>query len=131
MRNFFREKSFECKLGRVEVMPPTTKSGKKRVPYPYEGPKLFWVRPTVLVPLDAKASGVRIEIDCPVCKRNSYEFQRTGVVIRQCEWNGEKIFRIAQYSDSAATYIVESALKEMISAGFSNLGYIEAGVIKR
>jgi len=131
VRGFLREHAFGCRFGRVEVVAPTTKRrGRKQVPFPYVGPKLYWLRTNARVPMDLDASGVEVETDCPLCKRKSYKFQRSGLVIRESDWNGEKLFHLSQYSNSSATYVVESALEEMISAGFTNMGYREVGVVR-
>ncbi len=131
VRSFLRENGFGCRFGRVEVVPPTTKRrGRKQVPYPYVGPKLYWLRTSARVPVDLEASGVEVETDCPVCKRKSYKFQRDDLVIRRSKWKEQKLFHLTQYRDLSTIYVVEPALEEMISAGFTNLGYREVGLVK-
>ncbi len=99
------------------------------MPYPYAGPKLRWLRTANYVPMDADASELSIDIDCPECRRTSFDFQMDGIVVRRSDWKGQKLFHLKQYSDSDAMYIPEPALEQLLSAGFTNLGYVEVGVI--
>lgn len=71
-----------------------------------------------------------MQVECVVCGQGRYQFKRSGLVIRRLDWNGEKVFHLAQYSALSATYAVESALEELVSAGFTNLGHREVGVIQ-
>ena len=131
IRDFMEEHDFGCKFGTVEVLKPTTPLRKrKRVPFPYKGPKLHWLRPQAILSLDESRSEIRRQIDCPDCKQVLYEFKRSGLVLPKAEWNQEKIFFLKQYSKNKICYIVEPALKMLISAGFTNLGHREVGVIK-
>lgn len=86
--------------------------------------------PTEFISLDEEKSNVRLEIECPVCNQNKYTFKRTGIFIKKSEWAGQKMFRIKQYPKSRATFVTEEALQELIKQNFTNLGYIEAGVIE-
>jgi len=56
-RSVLVENGFECRFSRVEVKKPLSalKSKRPRVPFPYRGPKLFWVRPTQQVHRDINA----------------------------------------------------------------------------
>jgi hypothetical protein len=132
VKEFIITKGWECDFGVVEVVPPDNKisKNKKRVPFPYTGEKLSWIIPKKYISLNEEKSSVRLEIDCSVCKQKKYTFRRTEIQIDKEEWNENKIFLIEQYGKSSATFLTEKALEELKSAGFTNLGYIEAGTIK-
>jgi|LAHU01.1.fsa_nt_gb hypothetical protein len=48
VRGVLTDASFECEFGRVEVLPPSGKRRMPRVPYPYSGPTLSWMIPTLI-----------------------------------------------------------------------------------
>jgi len=133
VRDYLLKSGFECSFGRVEVVPFAKwrkTSSKPRVPYPYEGPELHWVRPRKRVRLNQEQSGVVLETYCSACKQSRYTFKREGIVIDQAAWKGCKMFRIKQFDPSDATYVTEDALELLSSKGFTNLGYLEAGMIR-
>ena len=130
VKKYMTEHGFECKFGKTKVVRPVKPKRKKIVPFPYTGPKLHWIMPTATIELNEKKSGVEIEIDCADCKKRNYTFRRQGIVIDRNSWKGQRMFRIKQFEPSAATFLSEEGLNLLNSGSFTNLGYIESGVIR-
>ena len=129
VRRFLTQNDFACRFGRVEVMPPRYRTRMPRVPYPYTGPKLNWLRPVKRLSLNEGRSGVTMESDCWACGMRRYTFKREGLVIDAESWSGEKMFRISHFDRSAATFVTEDALKELTDQGFTNLCPLKAGIV--
>jgi hypothetical protein len=133
-RLVLKRNHFECGFGRVKVRRPTSflKSTRPRVAFPYRGPKLYWVRPTERVHIDIKASHIELEPDCPcsACGLQEYKFRRDRLVIRKNEWGGRRIFQIAEFGQSDATFIPESSLEILEQAGLTNFSTRLAGEIR-
>lgn len=132
VKKYMTTKAWECDFGAVEVVSTGNKipKNKKKVPFPYTGDELSWVMPKEYIRLNEENSSVKLEIDCPACKQKKYTFRRAGIQIDKENWDGSNMFRIEQYGKSSATFLTEKALEECRSAGFTNLRYIEAGIIK-
>ncbi|OQX04116.1 MAG: hypothetical protein BWK80_54255 [Desulfobacteraceae bacterium IS3] len=130
VRKFFQTNGFECEFGKVEIMPPTDKSKKKRVSHPYRGPELHWVIPSEHIAIDEEDSGVTLQTDCPICNQKRYSFRREGLVIEKSAWNGSRMFRVSQFLKSGVIFLTEQGLKEILEQGFSNIGYRPAGYIR-
>ena len=73
VRQFLVERGVDCLFGRVEVMRPTRKTRRLRVPFPYTGPNLHWLMPTRRVPLNEARSSIKLVSDCPQCGQNLNE----------------------------------------------------------
>jgi hypothetical protein len=59
--------------------------------------------------LDEEQSGIRVISDCGSCSQRRCTFRRDGLVLPGAAWNGEKLFRIAQFARSGATFVTEEA----------------------
>ena len=133
-RSVLESNDFECRFDRVIVKRPRSflRSKMPRVAYPYKGPKLFWMRPTERVHIDVALSRIGLEEDCPcpVCGIEEYEFRRNRLVIRKSAWNRCKMFQIAEFGQSGATFVTESALKILDDTGLTNLCPRLAGEIR-
>ena len=130
---FLINNKFECRFGRVEVMPPEKPTkrykGIKRVSHPYTGPNLHWLIPTAQVKLNEERSGVKLESDCQACGQKHYTFRRTGIIIDSKNWNGQKMFLVDQFKKSGITFITESALELLNQQEFTNWKPLLAGEI--
>jgi hypothetical protein len=131
VRAFLEGNAFEARFGAVEVIQPTGRAVRKRVAFPYRGPHLTWLMPTVRLPIDESKSGVHLKSDCSICTQRRYTFKREGLVVAQDVWRGEKLFRVQQFRRSSATFISEEGLSLLESKKFLNLcprpaGHIEA-----
>lgn len=103
VKEFFNENAYKCKYKKIEYVKPTTPNKqRKRVQFPYNGPKLSWVIPKEIIKLD-------------------------GLVINREDWNGQKMFTIKQYKHKI--YVTEEGLSEIQSQGFKNYSYKEVGEI--
>jgi hypothetical protein len=130
VRAFLESQQFPCRFGATVVVPPCERYRPDTViPFPYQGPPLHWLICNELVGIDVAASGVRLETDCTVCRRKRYNFRMEGIVIDRREWSGQKTFRIRHFEPSAATYVTEEGRERIEQQGFSNFGYIDAGMI--
>ncbi|MDW8801453.1 hypothetical protein P8V03_09830 [Clostridium sp. A1-XYC3] len=131
VKNFMIKKEFECEFGKVEVVKnSTTKRKTKMVQYPYEGPNLNWLLAKSKINLDVDKSKLELKNDCVVCNLREYKFKMDNIVIPRVNWNNEKMFKISQFNNSAATYVTRQALEELLSEGFTNFKYKEAGYIE-
>jgi hypothetical protein len=125
VRAFLEHERFGCSFGRVEVVQPSTATRKRRVVYPYVGPELTWVKVIDSVSIDAATNNLAVAT-CTNCHRTKIGFKQTGLILSKSEWHGSKMFRVAEYSPTVA-YITEGGLDDLLTEGFSNLGFIEAG----
>lgn len=130
VRSFCETAKIECTFGKVEVMAPTDKTKRARVPYPYHGPQLSWLIPTRFLSLNEDRSGVHITSDCSKCGFRRYNFKRDGLVIDHESWGGVPMFLIEQLERSGATFVTEPLLDELKSQGFTNLCPRFAGIIE-
>ncbi len=125
------KKRFECEFGKVEVVRNSTAKRKnKMVQYPYQGPNLNWLLPKPKINLDEEKSNLEVKNDCVFCRLKEYKFKFDNIVIPRFNWSGEKMFKINQFNNSAATYVTQQALEELLSEGFTNFKYREAGYIE-
>ena len=125
VRGFFEQERFGCSFGRIEVVEPSGSTRERRVVYPYVGPDLTWVQAAHSVSIDVAANKLAVAT-CSVCHRTKIEFKQTGLIVSKNELHGNKMFRIAEYSPTVS-YITEDGLDDLLTEGYSNLGYIEAG----
>lgn len=128
VKDFFMENDYKCKYKKIEYVKPTTPNKqRKRVQFPYNGPKLSWVIPKEIIKLDEEKSDVYLDIDCKECGSKRYKFRLDGLVINREDWNGQKMFTIKQYKHKI--YVTEEGLSEIQSQGFKNYSYKEVGEI--
>lgn len=128
---FLRQHAFECMFLDVEYVAPEKPRGRSKcVPYPYTGPKQFWVKSKTFLDLDLDASNVVLEEDCPLCGRQDYTFRYEGIVIPRSNWHGEKMFRIRTNGRSLATFVTEEGRQLIEGEKFSNVAFRPAGVIR-
>jgi hypothetical protein len=130
VRACLESKAFEVGFGDVQVMQPTERAKRQRVPFPYHGPRLSWLIPTARLKIDDERSGVRVISDCSACGQRRYSFRRDGLVLPKSAWKGERIFLIDQFGRSRATFVTEEALSTLVRMGFSNLCPRHAGSIE-
>ena len=128
---FLKVHQFECDLLQVEYVPPHSRRKRGIVPYPYDGPKQWWVECNCFVDLDQKASGVKVETCCEACGRIEYTFRYKGIVIRKRDWRRQKMFRMTTNGRSKATFVTEEGRMLLEMAGFTNMMFSEAGEIVR
>ena len=130
VRQFLVERGVDCLFGRVEVMRPTRKTRRLRVPFPYTGPNLHWLMPTRRVPLNEARSSIKLVSDCPQCGQKRYTFKREGLMIDAAEIGNTSLFLIDQFGKSDATFVTEPLLSGLKSQGFTNLSPRLAGEIR-
>ena len=131
VKNFFILNSFECDFSEVVIKKPTTRpKGRKIVPYPYKGPRLYWVKPTLRVEVDTEKSGISIDTECDKCNHTEFKFKMNGLFIPKPNINHHKMFRISAFGRSAATYMTEEAISSITSNNFTNFHFQEAGISK-
>lgn len=113
--------------GEVRVLPPERKRARRRrVPYPYTGPKLWWLQPKHRVFINwAEAA----KLICPGCGEYVGQFRRSGIVLRAEEVGRRQIFRLAENGRSPAMFVPEDAAKRIVDAGVCNVALLEAGEI--
>lgn len=102
---------------------------KPRVWLPYEGPQLWSMEPTAYARLDLKASGWQVEGTCSICGRVLYSsppFEERRYAVDPCTWYGADIFRI---HDSRWLFCTERAKRLIEARGFTNVSFLEDGVI--
>jgi hypothetical protein len=121
VRRFLEQANAECAFGRVEVMPPTEKTRRPRVPFPYVGPRLHWLIPTKRVLLDEACSGVHLKSECRRCGQKQYNFKRDGLFIDASAAEDISMFLIDQFGRSRATFVTEPLLAGLKAQGFTNL----------
>lgn len=124
-----QEVGFEFNLGAVEYVQSLEKSEKKIVPYPYVGPELRWLKPSVRIPVNEKESGIDVIIDCDECGQKKYMFKTKGIMIDKANWKGEKMFYIDQFGRSRATFVTEEAAGVLKEMSITNIALSEAGEI--
>ncbi len=123
---------------------------KRRVPLPYEGPNLFELWITQIVPLDLTRSSVRLAKECGTCGQRQYEV--VGIESVQLKWDSERseyvklrkargrangIFIAEQTLGAAAIFRVrefpgwvlctEPVTQCVTQAGFTNVAFLEIG----
>lgn len=123
------ERGIEWELGRISYVKPESKTDKKRVPYPYMGPRLSWLMPRERIVLNENKSGVELLIDCDKCGQKKYAFATRGIVIDRQNWQGEKVFHIKQFGRSRAMFITETGVEVLNALGVDNVAFSEAGAI--
>ncbi len=111
------------------VAPEAPPTGRPRVEFPYFGPALTWIVPRFCVPLNTKKSHLEMESLCSSCGFVDWPFSRKNLVIDRQSWHGERAFEIEQFVPSGAIILTEEGLSMLQSAGLSNLGSHECGVI--
>lgn len=122
------EESFECRFGRVEVLPSEI-TLRPRVDFPYQGPDISWIISTASISVDTQRSHINVVSECAYCGRKRYEFKRDGLQITSSAWNGEKLFRIEQFGRSQAKFMTEEGLGVLRRRQFTNLCPKFAGLI--
>lgn len=132
VRDFLVKSKFECDFGAVVSVPNSTSQNSRMpgVELPYSGPALTWLQARNVIPLNEKRSHVKREPDCVGCGRIKTTFKSDGITVDDCDWHGEKIFRIAQNEPSDATFVTEAAKREIEEADFRNVSFKPAGVIE-
>jgi len=124
----FRTFGFECSYKKVTYIDHKRK--RNIVPYPYSGPELVSFVPRHDVEIDMKASGVKLESHCDECGYEVYTPKTEGLVIRKKKWHGELIFYLAGDSEQGSLiYVTEEGRALIEQAGFTNIGFTEAGEI--
>ncbi len=106
-----------------------TKRTKPRVWLPYEGPPLWDLWVTAYAHLDLEKSGWSIDRVCSTCGRVFYTtppYEERYLVIDIATWGGEEIFRLHESGWVFCTQGVKDFVEE---AGFTNVGFLEDGVI--
>ena len=127
---YFEQNSLACSFGRTQVIKPTEKTKLPRVPYPYQGVRLSWAIGESMVNMDVDRSGTQLDSDCAQCGQRHYTFVRQGIVVPISEWHGQAVFLLKQFEKSGAMFVTEDTLQGLISAGFTNIGYMHAGTIE-
>ena len=127
-RHFLEQSQFECSFEPVEVLKPTEKTRVKRVPYPYTGPKLHWLRPKIQVPLIENLSGVSVKRKCPKCGITRYDVKEKHYFFRKKELGQTKMFWIQQFG-SNAMYLSEAATALLESQKFTGYKLVLVGEV--
>jgi hypothetical protein len=139
VRDCLIEHGFPCRFGEVQYVAPEKARGfarrdlKKygRVPFPYDGPHLSWLRPTVSLPVDVERSGLKVEKDCNTCGVLHYRKRMfdLSLVLPASAWNGEMMFTVSQFRADNTLFITQGGLDILQRAGFTNLFVRDGGVI--
>ena len=127
--HFLISEKFEINLGSVRVEPPSAKTKKKIVPFPYTGPKLEWLIPSDRINANERKSNIDLLIDCQKCGQSKYTFKRNGIFIDSENWKGQKIFCIEQFTRARTMFVTEDAKNIILSKNVSNISFLEAGTI--
>jgi len=117
----------DCEFSEIKVLPPSNKTNRKIVAFPYIGPTLYWLRPKLLVDLDIEKSDTPLLIDCPICGQKKYKFKTSNLVAKKQSWNSPKIFHLRQFQKNRTIYVTEEMMNNMKHEGFTNLDYLLAG----
>lgn len=107
-----------------------TSRSKTRIWLPYDGPMLWDILPTNWCHLDHPQSRVSIEKECSRCGKiiyNTPPWHQRHLVVDLETWNGEDIFHIYEYS--GAIFCTEPVKEFVIQTGFTNVGFLEDGII--
>lgn len=127
--DYFREMHIDCDFFPVKYVEPERKSVGKCVSYPYDGPSLMWGLCRSFVKLDTISSNVVLTSSCPECGDSRYTFRNKGIIIRENDWGGERMFRIISNGNSKATFVTEEGRELIQRGGFTNVTFSEAGFI--
>jgi Protein of unknown function (Gmx_para_CXXCG) len=107
-----------------------THRSKPRVWLPYSGPSLWDVIPTSWCHLDLHRSNVSLDRVCSTCGKTIYtrpSSDQRFLIVDTATWNGEDIFRVYEYS--SAIYCTEQVKEFIENAGFTNVSFLEDGLI--
>jgi hypothetical protein len=107
-----------------------TSRSKPRVWLPYTGPTLWDINATKWCHLDHGKSGVTIAKECQTCGKTIYKkppLSGRRLVVDPSTWTGEDIFHIYEYS--GALFCTERVKNFVESSGFTNISFLEGGVI--
>lgn len=126
---FFADYNYGCEFNSVVYIAPEYSAGPPYAPCAYSVPAQRWMVCTGFIHLDRDASNVSIKLSCENCGRVKYTFCNRGIVVRRADWNGAKIFRLAENGPSFATFVTDEARREIESQGFSNVSFTLAGKI--
>ena len=139
VKNAFKSRFKEIEFGVVEFWQDPklnrpikmTHRTKPRVWLSYRGPPLWDVIVKNWVHLDHYQSNVSIAYVCSTCGKVIYNLPPPRLprhlVIDTETWNGEEIFHIHEYS--GAIFCTEKVKEFVERSGFTNVSFIEDGVI--
>jgi len=102
---------------------------RPRVWLPYEGPPLWSMWVTAYAHLDMDRSGWTVERVCSTCGRVRRKGPPEGewpLYVDPATWEGEEIFGL---HESGLVFCIEEVKRFIEGAGFTNVSFLEEGVI--
>jgi len=113
--------------GKVQVVPPERKRARhKRIPYPYTGPKLWWLRPKHRVFMDREQAK---RLLCPGCGEYVGPTWLTNITLSRAEVGPHRLFRLAENGRDDAMFVTEEAAQRIRETNLQNVALVEAGEI--
>lgn len=128
--NFLVEINSNCSFDEVDFSWPS-KIKKKLKIVKKDGffNEFGWLNPRDRVVINESKSHLEIISDCNHCGYKYYKFMRSGLVIDAGAIEASSgIFRVAQFK-SGAVFVTESFADKLLSKSFTNIRYVEAGVV--
>ena len=117
----------DIRWGAVRVNPPERKRVRhKRIPFPYNGPPLFFIIPRHRVFIDREQAE---SVLCPECGEYDGPTLLSNVSLRRIEVGPHRLFRLAENGRANAIFIAEDAAQQFQEANLQNVALIEAGEI--
>ena len=117
----------DVEWGGVRVVPPERKRVRqKRIPFPYNGPPLFFIIPRHRVFIDREQAE---SVLCPECGEYDGPTLLSNVSLRRIEVGPHRLFRLAENGRANAIFIAEDAAQQFQEANLQNVALIEAGEI--
>ena len=117
----------DIRWGAVRVNPPERKRVRhKRIPFPYNGPPLFFIIPRHRVFIDREQAK---RLLCPECGEYDGPTLLSNVSLRQNEAGAHRLFRLAENGRASAMFVAEDAAQQIQQAELKNVALIEAGEI--
>jgi hypothetical protein len=117
----------DVEWGEVCVLPPERKRARhKRIPYPYEGPPLWFIVPRHRVFMDREQAKTLL---CHGCGEYDGPTLLTNLKLRRAEVGPHRLFRLAENGRATATFVSEDAAQRIREANLQNVALNEAGEV--
>lgn len=128
---FLKQQGFECEFARVEYVSPSARLKKReqRVAYPYDRPRLKWLRTTGAVALDTRRCGLESISCCATCGSCEFTYKRSEIIIDKKAWRGEKMFHIPVIGRNMI-FVTEQGRELIVNEGLTNISFNEVGLIE-
>ena len=113
----------------VVVAGSEKRRGFKSVPYPYTGPKLYWVVPREVVTVDVLQCGLRREVFCDRqgCPFTQWKFRYKGPFSLE-QASLPLCFRLNVYEPDSPTYVSEAGKRLLERLEISNVRFVKVAL---